>query len=248
MLDPKLQLEARHRPKGSPIMLQQWRHLLFLHASFEPEVIQETLPPGLTVDTFPDAHGREMAWIGLVPFTMQGIRLRGLPALPWLSSFHETNVRTYVHHNGGAPGVWFYSLDAARWLACIAARLSFGLPYFHARMCLEVDRVIRYRSERKAKRAELDLSYKLGSPISPPQPGSLEFFLVERYRLYSMLRGNLFEGLVHHAPYSLKSATLESCQESLLAASELPTPEFSSFLYSSGVDVEIFSPRRVSMG
>ena len=61
----------------------------------------------------------------------------GLPSVPGLSSFHETNVRTYVHRAGCDPGVWFFSLDAANRLAVLAARTTFHLPYYHARMFLE---------------------------------------------------------------------------------------------------------------
>src|SRR5688572_22302207 len=87
----------RERPKGRPLMYHKWRDLLFLHFPIEPSVVQEMLPPGLTVDTFPDATGREMAWIGIVAFRMFGIRARGLPPMPMLNAFPETNVRTYVH-------------------------------------------------------------------------------------------------------------------------------------------------------
>ena len=78
-------------------MFHEWRDLLFLHFATEPEPIQALLPPGLTLDTFPDEMGRERAWVGLVPFRMQGVRLRGLPPLPGTHAFPETNVRTYVH-------------------------------------------------------------------------------------------------------------------------------------------------------
>src|SRR5579862_5442485 len=98
-------------------MFQSWRDLLFLHFSLPVSEIQTLLPVGLEVDTFPNSEGIDRAWVGLVPFRMEGIRPRRLPALPWISAFPETNVRTYVHQGGRRPGVWFFSLDAARWLA-----------------------------------------------------------------------------------------------------------------------------------
>src|SRR5436190_924345 len=87
-------------------MEQRWENLLFLHWRVPPGRIQETLPAGLTVDTF-----EGQAWIGLTPFFMRNVRLRALPAIPWFSNFQELNVRTYAFDFDGTPGVWFYSLE-----------------------------------------------------------------------------------------------------------------------------------------
>jgi len=142
-------LALRNRPLGKPAMYQNWRDLLFLHISAPPQEAQRLLPRTLDIDTFPNEQGEERAWIGLVPFRMEGIRFRGLPALPWLSAFPETNVRTYVHQDGKTPGVWFFSLDAARWLACKYARLVFKLPYFHALMrAVRNGAALHYESKR----------------------------------------------------------------------------------------------------
>ncbi len=92
-------------------MAQRWDLLTFLHWDFDPEVVQRLLPADLMVDTF---DGR--AWVGLVPFMME-VRPPGIPALPWISHFCETNVRTYVKTADGTRGVWFFSLEAARWAA-----------------------------------------------------------------------------------------------------------------------------------
>ena len=110
-------------------MYQRWDRLLFLHWEYSPDAIQETLPPGLSVDTF---EGR--AFLGVVPFFMRNIRPRVLPAVPYLSNFLECNVRTYVHDENGVPGVWFFSLDTNRWLAYKIARIAFRLPYYWAAM------------------------------------------------------------------------------------------------------------------
>ena len=112
-LDPALQLALRERPSGRIVMRQQWRELLFLHFPCDPAEIAPLLPPGLAVDTFPDAAGVERAWIGLVPFLMKNVRWAFAPRVPGTHTFPETNVRTYVHREGRDPGVWFFSLDAA---------------------------------------------------------------------------------------------------------------------------------------
>ena len=86
------------------------------------------IPSQLSIDTFAG-----QAWIGVVPFTMWGIRASFLPPIPGTSAFHELNVRTYVHYDG-VPGVWFFSLDAANSLAVWGARTFYSLPYFNATM------------------------------------------------------------------------------------------------------------------
>ena len=106
--DPIDRVSPTLRPRRWSVMRHRWAHLLFLHWAVPPEQLRPLLPPGLDLDTF---EGR--AYVGLVPFTMTGVRPVLLPPLPLLSSFHETNVRTYVHRRGRDPGVWFFSLDAA---------------------------------------------------------------------------------------------------------------------------------------
>src|SRR5690349_20824053 len=91
-----------HRPAEPVVMHQRWHHLLFLHWTVPAAALRTLLPPGLTLDTF---EGRP--YVGLVPFTMTGVRPARLPSFPPLSNFHETNVRTYVHREGRDPGVWF---------------------------------------------------------------------------------------------------------------------------------------------
>src|SRR3954447_6518408 len=86
------------RPAGRGVMRQSWRELLFLHWAFDPDVIRPLIPPGLDLDVF-----EGQAYVGLVPFTMTGVRPVGLPPVRWLSNFHETNVRTYVHRRGRDP-------------------------------------------------------------------------------------------------------------------------------------------------
>src|SRR5579871_2480588 len=98
-------------------MAMQWHDLLFMHWPVPVDQLRPLIPPALAIETFDG-----MAWLGLVPFRMSGVRPRFVPALPWLSAFPELNVRTYVT-SAGKPGVWFFSLDAANPLAVHGARL-----------------------------------------------------------------------------------------------------------------------------
>src|SRR5204862_312443 len=79
-----------------PVMFQDWRVLTFLHWRYPVAEIQRLLPPGVEVET---CQGE--AWVSLVPFLMDRVRAPGVPALPWLSRFPETNVRTYVRGRVG---------------------------------------------------------------------------------------------------------------------------------------------------
>ncbi len=206
------------------------------------------MPSHLDIDLFEGT-----AYIGLVPFTMTGVRPVGVPPIWGVSSFHETNVRTYVHHEGRDPGVWFFSLDAANRLAVYLARTLYHLPYYHARMFLEreasdspeVARPIVYAGVRR-RPDPLPASYLIraipAGPVLPAQPGTLEHFLVERYVLYAVAHDRLYQGQVHHLPYPLQSATILSLNENLLAATGIPRPNTAPLAhFASGVNVNVYA-------
>jgi uncharacterized protein len=248
--DVSQRLAARVRPAESPVMYQQWRDLLFLHWEYSAAAIQATLPEGLFVDTF----GCK-AYLGVVPFFMRNIRPRFLPAVPGISDFMEMNLRTYVHDRARVPGVWFYSLDANQWLAVKIARRFFHLPYEHAEMksSRTSEGRIRYESLRIGARtngARCIFDYAPSAAVPQPAPGSLEFFLVERYRLYSSAPDGLRRGAVFHEPYPLCRAQVKAWDENLLPLDGFaPTgrpPDH--VIMSRGVDVTIFPLERVKSG
>ena len=216
-------LRARERPNSSCVLLMRWEHLLFLHWAWDPAEIQKTLPRGLFVDTF---DGR--AWLGIVPFFMRRVHPRGLPCVPWLSDFLELNVRTYVYNNSGRPGIWFYSLVCNQPVAVELAKRCFHLNYVHARMHAQVDQTALWTYQAKRPRiAEANFCFKTtSSPKTETQPGSLEFFLVERYFLYSADRRNrLFYGQVHHRSYRVGPAFVERWSFNPAAADGFSAPE-----------------------
>src|SRR5260221_14152588 len=104
-------------------MIQRWRSVTFLHWRYPEEAVARLLPRRLRLDTH-----EGQAWVGLIPLLMDEARAPGVPALPWLSRFPETNLRTYVRGPDGGTGIWFFSLDAARAPAVASARPGFGLP------------------------------------------------------------------------------------------------------------------------
>ena len=235
-------LAHRDKPSAFPVMRQRWSRLLFLHWPMEPDVIQATLPPGLTVDTFDGC-----AWIGVVPFFMERIRPVFCPPVPGISWFLELNVRTYVHDEQGNSGVWFYSLDCNQPLAVEIARRLFHLPYQHAEMKAKMEGdAVRYDCQRKGETVAADYRYRPGGELRTAEPGSFEFFLLERYLLFSTSRdGRIHSGQVHHVPYTFVEAECDawSAEPIRQAGCALPEGSPTSLLYSPGVDVSVYPLR-----
>ena len=213
--------ETAHRPWPMPdgpwVMAQSWHDLLFAHWPVDVAALHPFLPSKLRIDTF---EGR--AWLAVVPFRMTGVRMRGAPVVPWLSAFPELNVRTYVTF-GGKPGVWFFSLDAGNSVAVAIARAWFHLPYFRARMnCAEREGWIYYQSERTHRGAPAGLlegRYRPLGEVFRPQHGTLEYFLTERYCLYTTnWRGQIIRGEIHHPPWPLQRAEAEFAGNSMSAS------------------------------
>ena len=218
----------------------KWRHLLFLHWQVPVPALRTLVPRGLEIDTFAGN-----AYVGLVPFTMpEASPWKGMPAIPGVTNFHEVNVRTYVRH-GDDQGVWFFSLDAASRLAVAAARTTFRLPYFFASIAMDVNgQSVHYESRRhwpKPLPADCRLDYRIADEAARASAeGSLEHFLVERYLLFTESGGRLYRGRVHHQPYELQRAELESLEQTLVWAAGIRlSSEAPHILYSPGVDVQV---------
>lgn len=244
---PEDRERLRRRPDRKPVLYQKWEKLLFLHWRLDPSEIAKTLPPGLEVDTYDGS-----AWLGLVPFFMKGIRPRFLPAVPGISNFLEMNVRTYVHDAEGRPGVWFYSLDAAQSLGVSIGRCCFHLPYFRADMTGNLDgSKIHYTCDRRGEweKTRSEFTYSGGEELPAPPPGSLEYFLVERYLLFSHRErdGALFSGQVHHVPYTIQSAVVDHYEECATsqAGFDIGGREPDHAIYSEKVEVDVFAVESV---
>jgi uncharacterized protein YqjF (DUF2071 family) len=180
---------------------------------------------------------------------MWGIRASFLPPIPGTSAFHELNVRTYVHFKG-VPGVWFFSLDAESRLAVWGARTFYHLPYFNAEMSLaQQGNSIQYHSQRADDRgapAQLAATWTIGEPLAQARPGSLDFFLTERYCLYSYHREKVYRSRIFHQPWPLRSAALDAYQSTMVASIGIEEPKGEPLLhYAEEIGVDIWPLRKV---
>lgn len=226
-------------------MAQSWHDLLFAHWRVNTAALRKHIPRELEIDTY-----QGQAWLGVVPFRMSGVRLRGTPSLPWLSAFPELNVRTYVT-DGGKPGVWFFSLDAGNRIAVAIARAWFHLPYFRARMsCRGQNGWVEYRSSRSHRGAPcgvLSGRYRPVGDTFTARPGTLEYFLTERYCLYTTdVRGRVLRGEIHHPPWPLQPAEAELLSNTMPEADGINLPLDKPLLHFAKLqDMIAWPPRRL---
>mgnify|MGYP001166171881 CR=1 FL=1 len=233
-----------------PIFYQNWNHLLFLHWKVPAEVIQERLPEGLKVDLWNGS-----AYLGIIPFMMEGLRPSFAFALPCISNFMEINLRTYVRDKHNRPGVWFFSLDTNNTFGNWIARKFFHLNYRYAETVFTNHSKDSY--ECSVSFPETNMSIQRFKWIESKEtflpskdPELLEFFLTERYRLFTFSKKNnqLFSGRIAHEPYSLNVPTLEAFDTGLIShnimnISVINTPD--SILSSQGTKVKVFPLSKV---
>lgn len=212
--------EIDHRPWAIPrrpwIMVQVWRDLLFAHWSVPPAAIQHLIPHPLRLDTF-----EGQAWVSMAAFHMS-LRLRGLPLLPGMVDLPELNCRTYVTV-GEKPGIYFFSLDIASRGAVLGARWCYHLPYFHARMSIKRrGDSFDYTSSRR--QAKWRATYAPRSAPRRAPRGSLDYFLAERYCLYTVWGEKAYRGDIHHAPWPLQDAAVRIEENTIAQAAGIDLP------------------------
>ncbi|MBI9115747.1 YqjF family protein [Sanguibacter suaedae] len=225
-------------------MTQRWEDLTFIHWRVDPALVAPLLPRGTTPDLFDGA-----TYVGLVPFRLADAGVGRGPAVPWLGTFAETNVRLYSVDASGQRGVVFRSLEAARLAVVLAARVGFGLPYTWARM--RIDRTpttITYTTARRLpgpRGAGGRVVVEPGERIT--EPDTLAHFLTARWGLHTRHLGRLLFVPNDHEPWPLHHARVTHLDDSLVAAAGLPglvdrAPD--SVLWSPGVRTVFGTPRR----
>ena len=220
-----------------PVMLQRWHEISFLHWSCDPVLLKPRVHHGLRVDTF---EGK--GWITLTPFILSALRPPFLPRRLGLT-FPETNLRTYVTGPDG-PGIWFFSLDAARLAAVVGARCTYGLPYYWSEMRVETGETGNGYFSNRGGKATAQIHVVKEARIIEQSP--LDVFLTARFRLYSVLRRRLIAAEVTHPPWDLNRARVVELNETVRQAMGVRF-QSSDFLahHSHGVDAKIGRPRRI---
>lgn len=237
--------ERVDRTLSEPAIVEmRWEDLLFAHWDVDPEVVGRTLPDGIRLDTFDDR-----AYLGIFPFAMPRIAPRFSPVG---LAFPELNLRTYVVGADGTAGIYFYNLDAASRLGVRMARSFFRLPYYRAEMSVDRERVderasgrtpaapdpargraVRFRSRRVhpgAPPARFDASYAPSGEPFETKPGTLPYFLSERYRFYTEWdpdatgEGDVYYADIEHDPWTLVPAAADFHENTLFRAAGFDHP------------------------
>ena len=227
----------------SVALRMRWIDLAFLHWSVRPDKLRQLIPPPLELDLFDGS-----AWVAVAPFRMTAVRPSFAPPIPTANDFPELNVRTYVRQ-GGRSCVWFFSLDAASWLAVMGARTAVGLPYFHARMHeRRVADEVEYESTRRhpgARPAEFRARYRPTGPVYRAEVGSLDYWLTERYSLFAFHTGRLLRLAIEHVQWPLQHATADVDANTMARASGIALPSDAPHVrFARELDVVAHWPER----
>jgi uncharacterized protein len=191
-------------------------------------------------------------------FRVRALRARGALPVPGISAFLQLNVRTYVRGPDGLPGVWFFSIDASSRLAALGVRRIYHVPAFYARMTLEwagsaggrpVDRAPEGGAGRGWQEAECVRvgepgrvfagRYRANGETFHAEPGSLEFFLTERYRLFAADAS----AEMHHDRWLLSPAEAE-IELASIAPFQLGEPKCCHFAFRQ--DALIWPPEPIA--
>jgi uncharacterized protein YqjF (DUF2071 family) len=212
------------------VMAQRWSDVLFVHYTVDPRGLQGKVP-------FPLDLYQGQAIVSIVPFTMSRIRFPFLPPIPGLSRLVELNLRTYVRVNG-ISGVYFFTLDSNHLPGVLIAQWFFTLPYRWVRLSLA------HRESYVLRSAALDLTAKVGSVRAS---GSLDQWLTERYSLFTKRGNRAYRGIVEHAPWELREATVSEITDNFtdLPGKELKLKAVLSATYARSLDVRFRPFRRL---
>ncbi len=225
------------------VLRQRWTDLAYFHWRYEPAAVQRLLPAGVQVDTFDGS-----AWVGLIPFVMRDVAIGPSPAVPYLGTFVEINVRTYVVDALGRRSVWFFSLDVPRSVIVAVARSVFSLPYCWSRVEYEADGPRRRYSMRRrwprSTRPTADVEFTIGAPLA--EVSELDHFLTARWSLLTRRRGGVRYGRVHHPRWPLHEVVAHDVRGDVVEAAGLPSPVGEPrTACSPGIDVRVAWLERV---
>jgi uncharacterized protein YqjF (DUF2071 family) len=227
---------------GRAVIQQRWRDAVFLHWRIDPAEVAPLLPQGTRPDTTPDGA----TWVGLIPFRLERTAFPPLPAVPWLGTFLEINVRLYAVDDRGRRSVVFRSLDAQHLLPVLAARVALGLPYRWAR--IRGDRTgttLRFASERLEGRTRPRTRIAARRRPERVEGDELADFLTARWAMHVGRRSGTHYWRNAHESWPLFRGDLLDLDDELVADAGFPglamrAPD--SVLVSPGVTTRFSAP------
>ncbi len=234
--------------KVSPMLLADWREVLFIHYAIPAPLLQPMVP--FELDLW---EGR--AFVSLVAFTQRRLRPRVGGRIGQLMSSplaeHEfLNLRTYVRL-GEDRGVYFLAEWVPNRLAVLLGPLLYGLPYRLAKLRYSSDGARGFAAgevSAGAFRFAFEAAFDPFGLQGPARCGSLDEFLVERYVAFTSRGSTLRRFKISHAPWPQVLARVRISERSLIDASgRVPAVDVAvAANYSPGVaDVEIGPPERI---
>jgi uncharacterized protein len=238
--------------RGPVLMNQEWLDLTFLHWAVAPERVAHLMPRGVRPDVRTDETGRQVTYVGLVPFRMHHAAPFRLPGVPWLGTFLETNVRLYSVDRHGVRGVVFLSLDCERVVVTAGARLAFGTPYRWARMRHHVtsrEGLPTHAYTARLRRPWPPRTSRVAVRVGDRRdPTDLDHFVSARWGLHTSVLGLPLYVPNRHPAWPLHDAELVELDDELLGTHHFTdlaarTPDHVAF--SPGVRTVFGLPRRL---
>jgi len=222
--------QTKHRPFSYPDQpwkfYQEWNNAIFLHWKVNPELIIPLIPKGLGLDTI---NGK--TWVSLVAFDMNNIGIRNLPKAPYISDFHEINIRIYTIFKG-KPNVHFISIEGSKKSSCKILKNLSKLPYQYSKMKRTS---CSYESINQATNNLFYIEFKLES--TPIIKDKTDLWLTERYALVKDYQDQIVEYDVHHLEWPLQTIGIENLEINYTLFSQLIGGKPDRVHYSTGVKV-----------
>jgi uncharacterized protein YqjF (DUF2071 family) len=222
-----------------------WRDGLFAHWPVDPDALRPRVPDAVTLET---RDGD--AWLGVLPFVLTNVGLRGTPSATRLA-FPELAVRTYVRYRGD-PGPCFFSIDVGSRLVAATVGRTTRLPVYYARMRVGADdeNRVSVASERPAIGGDapvrFDATYRPDGEVFSADPDTLAYWLTARRRWYAPTAGGVLRGEIEREPWPLQPAAATIHENTMFAANDLPTPTGDPvFHYADELSMTGSVPRRL---
>jgi uncharacterized protein YqjF (DUF2071 family) len=215
-------------------MYQEWYSVIFLHIPVNSETVLSLIPEG----TMPDLHNGQ-AWISVLAFTVRNAHPRIAPPLPYLSNFHEINLRTYVRFaKNDRPGITFLDINASKRLPSFLGR-AYGLPYRHADIYRCEGSPQRKIISRKSDGCSMDLNITTSALLQPKSP--LDVWLTERFIAYQQLRDGIYSYPIQHREWQLKTVTIDGSLQYNFKGLELSDKDVQLAHYADNAQVLLWN-------